>query len=712
MQKNALTAYLINNNLDASGVYGFYEFNTGFLSVLYNNYYSGQNFVISSVTGISVVSGGSGYAASNGINNSGDIISIYGEQKNIPFEIAVGAGGVITSAYIDAGNVGGNVEGNVAGNIGIYTGVFYETPTYTISNTTGENAVLEFKMYSNYIYGTRYDLNPLVQPRSFLNNTSGVVNGALNTSLGSGYFTGTDSLKVGSGFIDDNWTMFIDYKSEKNYAPGKSKILLTSYQDFTSAYGFALTIDDANHLNFEYRDSSNSVQNYPTNLELQEYNIVSISRDSSTNSILIGHHDLSENKHNFDKLELNYSTGSDLYIGGIRLGYYANNTGYTGFSGYIDEILILNQSCDSDQLTALSDLFSITGYDAATTGTSTYYYPLITGVDTNAQLYTTGANVGYYLYSGNPDSAGGYQPSGITGELIQTGTIIYYDPINSGSSTITEDVPEAFYFNQSKKNIYAPKYFSFENQIENTDALEFYSFDSHSEAKTSDLEVRFTATPGKLYYPTGITGVNINFFDNGVYQVSGEDYNLYVYRSVVDTNSYTSYSNNVEDDLVSSSVPNEIYEVSGFDFVPSASTDYTYSNFPYDVSNNTGYFLYLNGQKLIKSGDNTFDYQIVGADLVINNSLFNYETGRINIAAIRSGSSRNYVNSYGVVGGSFYTTGFSNGVIDEVVFLNGQRLKRDFDYYKVSSGNLKIKTASVANQSYPFFAGETGFFNV
>ena len=40
MNKSALQAYLDNNNLQTDGVYGYYEFNTGFQNFLFNNYYN------------------------------------------------------------------------------------------------------------------------------------------------------------------------------------------------------------------------------------------------------------------------------------------------------------------------------------------------------------------------------------------------------------------------------------------------------------------------------------------------------------------------------------------------------------------------------------------------------------------------------------------------------------------------------------------------
>ena len=103
---------------------------------------------------------------------------------------------------------------------------------------------------------------------------------------------------------------------------------------------------------------------------------------------------------------------------------------------------------------------------------------------------------------------------------------------------------------------------------------------------------------------------------------------------------------------------------------------------------------------------------LAGGTLTINNASYNYETGNIDIANIRSGSPRTYINSYGVVGANFYVTGINNIIIDENIFLNGQRLTRDIDYVKVSSGDLRIRNAIISDQSFPFFTGETGFFNV
>jgi len=120
--------------------------------------------------------------------------------------------------------------------------------------------------------------------------------------------------------------------------------------------------------------------------------------------------------------------------------------------------------------------------------------------------------------------------------------------------------------------------------------------------------------------------------------------------------------------------------------------------------------LYLNGQKLVQGA--SYDYTVAGSTLTINNAANNYDTGTIDIAGIRSGSSRNYINAYGTYGSSLYVSGFSYRLIDEVIFLNGQRLKRNGDYYKTSSGKLNLRNSNVAKQYFNIFSGQTGFFNV
>lgn len=704
MNKSALQAYLNNNNLQEDGVYGYYEFNTGYKNFLYNNYYSGQNYALLSVTGISVVSGGGGYVSSSNTNNSGDLVSISGEQKNVPFLITASAGTVV-SAYIDAGNVGGNVGGNVAGNPANYTGLYYEVPSFTISNTTGTGLVLDIKTAINIDSGTRYELNPLLAK-----GTSGMIKSAIevgSSSLGSGYFTGNGCLEFSSGFDDSNWTMFIDCKVDSEFAVGKSKILLTSYFDWTLPSGFAVTIDDSRDLNFEYRTNENQINSYSTHLPIEENNLISISKDDASNTILIGKHDLSENKHEFEKFQVVYNKNKRLYIGGFRSNIY-QNTGYTGFSGYINEILFLNQSCNSDQLTELSNLFAITGYSPATTGSTITNYPLVTGVDSSALITTGSGNIGYELYYDAVGNA--YYPSGISGAINQTGILIYYDPVNSGQLEELINVDEVFYVNSGLRNKYAPKYLSFNTQIENTDAMEIYYYSSFDSSKISNLQPNFSATPGKLYFNTGVSDVAFNLYDNGVRQVSGVDYDYAANNSVIDSNYYKSYSNNIDDNVFISSLPESVSVVSGFSFVPTQGVNYTYSSFPFSLANNSGYLLYLNGQKLIQGTG--FDYSIAGGTLTINNASYNYDSGNIDIANIRSGSTRTYINSYGVIGSNFYTTGINDAVIDENIFLNGQRLTRDIDYVKVSSGDLRIRNAIISNQTFVFFTGETGFFNV
>jgi len=704
MNKSALKAYLNNNNLQEDGVYGYYEFNTGLGNFLYNNYYSGYNYALLSLTGISVVSGGGGYADSVSMNDSGDIIAVSGEQKNIPFIIDA-TNGLVISAFIDAANPGGNVGGNIAGNTVNRTGLYFETPSFVISNTNGTGLVLELKTVANIESGTRYELNPLIAK-----GTSGMIKSAIeinSPSLGSGHFSGNGSLEFSSGFEDSNWTMFIDCKVPSEFAIGKSKILLTSYYGWSSPSGFAVTIDDSRDLNFEYRTNENQVNSYSTHLPVEENNLISISKDDVNNTIIIGKHDLSENRHDFEKFQVSYTKGTHLYVGGFRLNAY-QNAGYTGFSGYINEILFLNQSCNSDQLTELSNLFAITGYSPATTGSVITNFSLVTGVDGSALVSAGSGIIGYELYYDSDGNA--YYPSGISGAINQTGILIYYDPVNSGQLEEMINIDEVFHVDSGLRTKYAPKYLSFNTEIANSDSVEIYYYSSFDSSKPSNLRPNFSAAAGRLYFKDEVLGVNFNLYNNGIRQVSGVDYDYINNKNVIDSNSYTSYSNNINDNVFISSSPESVSVVSGFTFTPTQGSNYTYSSFPFSLANDSGYLLSLNGQKLIQG--NNFDYTIAGGTLTINNAAYNYESGTIDIANIRSGSLRTYINSYGVVGVNFYTTGINDVVVDENIFLNGQRLSRDIDYVKVSSGDLRIRNAIISNQSFPFFIGETGFFNV
>jgi hypothetical protein len=222
--------------------------------------------------------------------------------------------------------------------------------------------------------------------------------------------------------------------------------------------------------------------------------------------------------------------------------------------------------------------------------------------------------------------------------------------------------------------------------------------------------VSFSSTPGQLYFDKYIENIQFSLYENGVYQVSGKDFKFFNYRSLIDSTFFTPYSNSREEEVFACSIPNNAYSISGFTFNPSAGSNYTYSNFPFSLDNNTGYFIYLNGQKLVSGA--SFDYTISSNTLTINNAANNYDTGTIDIAGIRSGVSRNYVNAYGSYSPPLYVSGFSYGLIDEVIFLNGQRLKKNDDYFKTSSGKLNLRNANVPRQNSLFFSNDTGFFNV
>lgn len=714
MKKEILNVYLEQNNLPDDCVLGVYEFNTGSLNspILFNNYYSGTNYGLLSITGFQIISGGAGYT--NG--DTGRIVANSNEFVDLTFIVNTSAG-TVDSAYMN-GNVGNIGTGNVAGNVG--TGLYFTVPIAEFPESeTGTGAVIIPLTRESIDYTTRYDLFPLVG----IGATSGPIRSGISptsTTKGSGVFRGRDSLRFADKFDYDNWTVFIDFKNS-GIDPflGKSRILLSSYTSFTNTTGgFALTINDANRLNFEYRDQNSGINSFPVDIQLQDYNLVSVSNNRDGNKISIGYHNLAEDEHNIETFDINYpqqATNKQLYFGGVGASY--PNTIYTGFNGLINEILVLKESLNDDQLITLSKAFYTTGYDAPTLSYNQVSYLIPTGVVT--QEISIGSGISGYsgtltLTTGADGSVTtGYTQSGISGNITSSGTLILYGS-ESGSYFEEVQVSEKFYYDTGQIRKYAPNLISLENTVENQDVIETYYFDIKDSIFTPTLQAEFSSKPGSVYVSKEITGKSANLYYNGIFQVSGVDYSLFLENNSFETTGNVYYTFNKEKDVYTSTLQSSGYLISGFDFIPSSSSDYALNNFPLDLTLQNGYLLYLNGQKL--TSGSSYDYTYDGTNLIILTSGKNYESGRIEIGAIRSGKTStdsigSKIHEISSGDGSYLYSSAQN-LIDEVIFFNGQRLYKNLDYVKTTSGNLNIRKKKIENKDFQFYNNEDSFFEL
>ena len=81
-----------------------------------------------------------------------------------------------------------------------------------------------------------------------------------------------------------------------------------------------------------------------------------------------------------------------------------------------------------------------------------------------------------------------YYPSGIIGNINETGVLIYYDPVNSGSFSESTNIDEVFLVDSGAMSKYAPKFLSFNTEIANSDSMEIYYYSSFDSSKKSTYQ--------------------------------------------------------------------------------------------------------------------------------------------------------------------------------------------------------------------------------
>lgn len=509
----------------------------------------------------------------------------------------------------------------------------------------------------------------------------------VNSVSGSGYFEGDSVVQVGHKFDKENWTVILNYKSD-DFSTNKNlgRTLFTSYTSGADSSGFSVGLNGAQKLYFEYKDSGNAKRIKTLNAELGDKNIISISKSTNSKTVELTFHDFLYDSSSTGTFDISnaFSGATDLTISNkLYFGdYYQTGVAdYTGFSGYLDNLLIFDNAIAETDKRNLAKLMISSGYLKQRKTEETFLYTGFSGYPTVATGITSSGVTGYQnALSGTiPSRHGGsdidiYVSSGVSGGL--TGTTITY----SSSSTILTGTrltladPELLTDN-SLLSKYSRNNLTIFDEITNSGSLEVYNFYSINSNTNYNPSAVLSAT-GYLDLTTGYTsGEKFSLFVNGVYQRSGAASGA----SILSGDYYRSGSRKVY--LESGvSFSGELFD-SVFDKYTGAFDseihDYTGETI---VSKNWGsYDIYLNGMKLLSgSGE---DYYQSGTSIVVNTGSLHGATGEL-LAAPR----QNFNNRITGINDELFTD--SSGFLSEQVWLNGQRVLRNKNYKLVSDNSL------------------------
>lgn len=496
---------------------------------------------------------------------------------------------------------------------------------------------------------------------------------------GSGSFImgNNDFLRVGNTIPNNDWSVFFNFSATGYRPTGVNAVLLSTMDSVNQSSGLIFGINDVNRLFFEYIDSSNlnSGQRrvFVQNQELSENNIISVSADSVHNSVTICNHNIGkQTSYGLSYYMPGYTPSNKMFLCGFANS--ENNPKYTGFFGLMKDILILSGAANTTQLNALAPLFCLTGYIPE--GEIPYYTlsPIITGAYL-AQMVVSSGITGYSMSEVSIPDKDGTNISAYA-MLPQNGTIsgtgIYYQTGSlSGINIAYSGVDEQLFYSQPYVRNYADaNLVMLQYPILTGDLVEIYSFTDKWENKISVMPDAFNVND--FYLGENFDSNTANVYLNGLLQVTGVDYAIISGKIV---------SNNLAQYI-------SVYSYLLYDEISGGTTISGWTGWEGqysiegDVTSGGAKDVYIDGQKLISG----IDYTIVGTTVILTGTQFgesvSWSSGVLEFPPVRTGNRNIFTGS-----GLGYWQNFSSNLgklMDEMVYVNGQRLAPGVDYITTS----------------------------
>ena len=535
-----------------------------------------------------------------------------------------------------------------------------------------------------------------------------------NTNLisGSGFFDGETILEVGTEFNAKNYTIFVEYESDDFAANNDvSRVLFTTMSGKNDSSGVNMGLNGANKPYIEYVDSEGNIRTITSYPELGKRNILSFSRDSVANTFDIGFHDVfyGENTSVETFSTPNAFSGavdktfSDSFFIGDFYEHHGGS-GYTGFSGYINDVIIFNESLAASQQKSFANMMIASDVS----GTRTEILTNIVSGITGELVFTSGVIgsgvTGFQdVFSGLLQQKCGpdielFTTSGITGEI--TGTLYEFKTGLGEVTGFTEIThPGQIYIDQDRKNEFRRENLIFtKNYFESgIDSFEIYAYSGED----SDIgkEAFLNLNEQSFDLETGYSGQDLVFYRNGALRKSGT-YNTTT-KEIENGSWILSGKNKIKDK--SSLNNNNFNDTSHYDYI---SGDKFFIDYVSGVSDTVYHLniypdyrekdLYFMGQKLYSGTSGSYYYLSGGGSdtLTLNDSKLPL-SGQISLVPRKAFNQRitgldgqlfNYPDKFGT----------------EMAWYNGQRQKRGKDYLIISDKSL-LSTGEYVQKDDEFF---------
>ena len=401
-----------------------------------------------------------------------------------------------------------------------------------------------------YATGQHFAPNKVQNQQAMIDSVSpGVSIGHTNRPVvskrdSSGYFRFSDLVQVSRAMTEDNWTFFLNYKTDWKFSGNQSLMLVSTKDSYSGLSGFNVGINASNRLFFEYPNSEGENIIFTHFKEMGDHNVISVSK--GLDKIELSYYDLSDNTHHHKGFNLSgFVKSQDWYIGNF---YDQGNPKdhndttvdngllkdprYTGFSGWIDEFIFFNGAMSKSSKGQVCSGHCYTDVTSGVTSGSGVLSNKVTGVIVNPTGVTGFGQTGvaydnfFRVYPKCGPFVDVYIPSQLSGNL--TGELISY---LTGAEMVTGvsivNVPGEKVVNFNKVVNFAKKNICFTNLVsQESDRFELYS--SQPEENNSSNVATFkpgetiinedkrTILPGKYFLDTGFSGENLSVYSDGL----------------------------------------------------------------------------------------------------------------------------------------------------------------------------------------------------
>ena len=519
--------------------------------------------------------------------------------------------------------------------------------------------------------------------------------GQISKSVISGNFNGDTKLKILGNIDSTNWTIFTTFNHLETGFSAVSKVIFSSQSGESAVSGLTFGLNGCNKLFCEHNTPSSGKRIYTVNQDLDNKNLISLSKMESNLFIGIHQFNNSLNKKSTDsRFELlDFAPFNTFYIGGIK----ASGSNYRNFSGYIDSFMILDRGMQFPERNTFAKAFFCSGFAPSRYEDEVTSLISVAGLEFQNIPVFTGITGYVTVLAGTETVNGGvvnrYTYSGVTGILYES-KIVEVMGTSTGTSTST-------FFHEASGLID----YGYAASFGNSKILLLNDFDSSYK---------------EVYSFSGVNNDDINLIpnfseDNLSYAIfstgSGEWVNLYI--NGISEPLVTGFSSQMSGDFVISD--NYITSESFFDRFDSPVYDIISGSGSFtgitttDVANGSKSFsgsyinnrdLYLNGMKLISG----IDYSGVGSLVTLSTS--NLIDGDILILPKHNQNLSRYT---GFNDNNFDT---NLNLFDEQVWVNGLRQVKEVDYQKLSNFNLNYSTVSLEPSPDIIYDNETGHFKI